>query len=152
MSPEQRIGIEAEKWVMGQLRKIGLNGCSTDFGAACCDITVDDLPIEVKIANPTTRTYRGRNYRRWQWRIHETQKYHHREWVLILIAKYNGQLYPFILPGSSVNLRPHLQITSSPLAYGGWLAQWLNRWDIIPYLANGTYRDGGPLIPRTRQN
>ena len=147
MSPEQRLGQQAEGWVMAQLRERGLSTYSSpSFTTVCCDLMVEDLPIEVKIANVTYRHYRNRDYRRWQWRIHETQKYHRREWVLILIAEYLGQYYPFIMPGSMVNLRPHLQITSTPLAYSGWMAAWLNRWDVIEYLLSGVYRNGGPLL------
>jgi hypothetical protein len=152
MSPEQLTGLRAQRWVEAQLKKQGLPVLATGWNTQSCDILVGDLPIEVKTANATYRRRGELKYRRWQWRIHETQKYHHREWALILIAEYQGQPWPFIMPGSLVNLRPHLQITSTPLAYSGWMASWLNRWDVIEYLLNGTYKDGGPLIAQVRQN
>lgn len=150
-SRDQALGLHGERWAIQELSDRGHTVTVPDFSAPNCDLICDGLCVEVKYARPTTRLYRGKSrnifYTRWQWNIHQTAQAMQHDWGLILIAEdAENYLYPFILPGNLVGHREQVQITSHPTQYGGWLAQWLNRWDIIPYLVNGVYRDGGPLF------
>lgn len=151
-SPVQITGFQAEIWVHAQLKKHGYEPEFSNWNAECCDLTVDGLPIEVKFAAKTQRLIRRKDgrkfpYPRWQWCIHPTASNHSKEWVLILIAQDSAyRRYPFILPGSLVGHRQQVQLTSHPDRYRGWMAKYLNRWDLIGYLAGKVYQDNGPLF------
>lgn len=154
-SRNQRVGAEGEKWVIEQLQARGYDAkFDPDFYNEGYDIIVNGLPTEIKFAHQTRRKRVWTNrigvvlenwYDRWQWQIHPTS---HRltDWLLILVADVNGDRYPYIVPGGIVLDRTHIQLTSHPNKYRGWLAAWLNRWEIIDYLANGVYQNGGPLF------
>lgn len=150
-SPSQVVGFGGEEWVFGKLQDKGYDPHWSEWDADCCDMTVRGLPVEVKFARPTSRLIKsgqGRKpYRRWQWFIHPTSQDIQGEWVLVLLAEDGlGHIYPFILPGSLVGHRTQIQITSHPDLYRGWMAQYLNRWDLIDYLAGEVYQDNGPLF------
>lgn len=144
MSPNQLTGFAAERWAFEQLVKHGYSPkYPPSWGHKNCDLIVNQLPIEVKVANRTTRRSK---YHRWQWHVAPTAQEMKGEWALILLANYQGQLWPYVLPGSIVDDRPHIQITSAPPHYNGWLSPWMNRWEVIQYLSDGVYRNGGPLF------
>lgn len=154
-SQTQQIGSDGEMWAIEQLEAFGYQ-CKfhPDFCNEGYDMTVNGLPTEIKFAHRTKRKRTWKNragvifenyYDRWQWQIHPTS-HRQTDWLLILIADYRGTKYTFIVPGGLVLDRTHIQITSHPNKYRGWLAAWLNRWEIIDYLANGIYRNGGPLF------
>lgn len=144
MSPNQITGFNAEAWTFNQLHRLNYEvSFPPDWKRFGYDLKVGSLPIEVKVANVTTRRNK---YRRWQWHIHPTTFQMAGDYALVLIAIYNGEFWPYIIPGSMVNDRTHIQLTSPPPVYAGWLAPFLNRWEIIDYLNNGVYRNGGPLF------
>lgn len=155
-SQTQIIGFNGEQWVLDQLAARGYDvRFDPDFRNEGYDLVVNGLPTEVKFAHPTKRKRTTINragvvnelwYDRWQWHIHPTS---HRltDWLLILVAEDRQEdKYPFIVPGGVVLDRVHIQLTSHPTKYNGWLAQFLNQWQMIDYLANGVYRNGGPLF------
>lgn len=151
-SRDQRIGQAAQEWAIVKLQQQGYDVLAADFHNEGFDLQVDHLPIEIKFAHPTQR-YRINTsgfkvgYDRWQWNIHDTSHNINRDWCLILIAQdYDMVRFPFILPGGLVGNRNQIQITRHPNLYRGWLKPWLNRWEIITYLLDGTYQDGGPLF------
>lgn len=155
-SQTQAIGHEGEKWAYNALVKHGYEpqwmAC---FEHAGCDMKVRDLPIEVKLANPTKRKRKRYNrtgleivtwYDRWQWLVSATS-HNQEDWILLLIVNDRaGDRYPYIVPGGMVLNRRHIQITSHPTQYNGWLSPWLNNWQVIDYLADKVYQNGGPLF------
>jgi len=152
MTPLQNFGVAGERWVYNKAKSLGYTvKWINNFNEPCHDLTINGLPVEVKTANKTYRlrtlsTGSIKQYQRWQWHISDTADKHKGDYGLVLLAKDRGEFYPFILPGSAVNDRPHLQLTSHPLVYSGWMSQWLNRWEILTYLANGIYQDNGPMF------
>lgn len=156
LSQTQQIGWNGEQWAIDQLAARGYEvKFDPDFCNEGYDLVVNGLPTEIKFAHRTKRKRRHVNragvvfdnwYDRWQWCIHPTS---HRltDWLLILVAEDRRKgKYPYIVPGGVVLDRTHIQITSHPTKYKGWLAQFLNQWEMIDYLANGVYRNGGPLF------
>lgn len=145
LSQSQIIGLQGEQWAYEQLRKRGHPvKMVADFTTQNCDLKIRDLPIEVKLAWPTMRRHHGKLKWRWQFRIHPTSQQMECDWLLILIARdYNGFTYPYILPGGLLLERQHIQITSHPAKFRGWLSYWLNRWSVVDYLLKKAYRDGG---------
>lgn len=154
-SAHQRIGHKGEKWAFHELKARGYEvKFDPDFCREGYDLVVNGLPTEIKFAHQTWRKRKRVNrnglvtehwYPRWQWQIHPTSR-RLTDWLLILVADVEGQRYTYVVPGAMVSNRTHIQLTSPPTKYTGWLAQWLNRWEIIEYLANGVYRNGGPLF------
>ena len=144
-SPTQRKGYQAELWVVEQLRQRGHKTRLPDFFTPNCDIIVAGLPIEVKFAHPTRRA--NRTQVRWQFRVHPTAQQMTGEWAAVLVAQDEAMVrYAYIVPGSMFKDRTWAQITSHPTVYRGWLAKFLNRWDVIEYLSQETYRHQGPLL------
>ena len=151
-SQTQQFGNVGEAWVQEQLSDRGYDfEVPADYQSRSCDVIVEGLCVEVKIARKTLRRiYRKdgsyRLHTRWQWHIKNTIP-EDRETLFILIAvDREGYKYPFIVPGSVINEHRHISITSHPSEYCGWLAQYLNRWDMVEYLINGVYQNGGPLF------
>ena len=150
MSPEQEIGLEHEEWVVKQLRARGYAAqLNPNFCAQNCDLRVNGLPVEVKYARPTLRTQTKRNglkvqYTRWQWCISDTAAGMSGEWVCVLLAQTRKKIVPYIVPGSQIGERNHVQITSHPDRYRGWLNNYRNTWSVIDYLSQATYLDNGP--------
>lgn len=149
LSKSQRYGLKAEEWVFDQLTQRGYSPTvPPDFLKSACDMKVDGLCIEVKAAQ-RTRRYRTladgtkKAYWRWQWQIHETHK---GEFCLILIADTAKKRVCFLLPGSQVGDRTHLQITSHPDQYSGWMAEYREKWEMIDFLLAEAYKDNGPLF------
>lgn len=149
LSATQRFGLQAEEWVFRQLLEQGYTPTMPlDFSQTACDIICNGLCIEVKTARPTFRPGKLANgktawYTRWQWMIHPT---HQGEFLAILIAETAKGKYPFIVPGSIIGERTHIQLTSHPENYKGWLAQYLNRWEMVSYLSEQIYQNNGPLF------
>jgi len=145
-SPTQILSYEqAEVWVFHQLRKRGHKPQFTEWNTPNCDLKVGTLPIEVKFARPTVRA--GRQQKRWQFYLSPTSQQMTGEWVAILVAQdLDRKKYPFIVPGSMFKTRTHVQLTSHPTQYRGWLAKFRNRWDVIDYIIKETYRNRGPLL------
>lgn len=148
MSPEQRTGLVEEAWVYRKLIEQGYSPTQDpDFFDKSHDMRIKGLPVEVKIAHPTTRIVDGKPYTRWQFSIHPTTTAIRGEWCAVLVAQDRaGIKYPFIVPGSHIGDRSHLQITSHPSKYRGWLAEYKDRWDLIDFLVDEVYTDGGPLF------
>ena len=160
-SRDQKVGFMGERHVYEQLQDRGyVPQVDPDFQRQGFDMVIKPtepgqrpIPVEVKFAYPTRRgmPYINRAghkvwYTRWQWKVHETSHKQH-EWVLVLVAEdEDGERHHFIIPGGAVGDRTHLKITSHPRKYNGWMKQWLERWELITYLQNGVYRDGGPLF------
>lgn len=143
-SKDQKFGIVGERWVYEQLRRRGHNPrFIKDFFNSGCDLLIDDLPVEVKSARLTLRKYRGRLYPRWQWCIKPTS-HQKSEWLLVALAHVGKQIVPYLVPGSLVAARPHLQLTSPPDRYRGWLAAFREEWDMVEYLAHKLYQNGPP--------
>jgi hypothetical protein len=157
VSITQKEGLKGEKWVYKQLKHMGYDVQQDhNFYTPSLDLRIGNLPIEVKYANKTHRERRKSNgnyvyYPRWQWFIHPTSHNLNAELCLILVASDNGANFAYVMPGSVVNDRTQVQITSHPFIYNGWLAQWLNRWDVVQYLLNNTYQNGGPLYNQWSQ-
>lgn len=149
-SPEQMIGNIGEKWAFDKLVGMGYAPTPTDYLTQNCDFKIGNLPVEVKFANQTLqkRYYPSGEivYRpRWQWLVHPTAKGMEGDWLLILIARdQKGVNWSYVLPGGCVLDRVHIQITSHPTTYSGWLSGWLEQWLVISYLMQQTYLDDGP--------
>lgn len=147
-SENQKIGLFGERIAYQELTRRGFQvELRNSFNAKNTDMRVNGIPAEVKFANPTRRYSQGRVYTRWQWRVSRTAGDMLQDWILILIAKdsrYNTFYY--IMPGDIIGYRDHLQLTSHPDVYRGWLSPWRNRWDIIDYLKRQIYLDNGPLF------
>jgi len=155
-SPDQKLGNLGEAWVFDQLRQRGhAVQRNTDFANAGYDMRIGELQIEVKYARQSYRMRwrRGEPVRvpRWQWLVHTTSQQNGHNWVLILVAEdVQGHLYPYILPGNLVIPRQHLQLTSHPIVYRGWLNDWKDEWSVIPYLAQKIYAQNGPTYRQWR--
>lgn len=149
-SRDQDLGKLGERWAHDQLTKRGWPvKMMPDFQQKSCDMKIGHLPIEVKYALTTYRvkTRQGLQVHsaRWQWFIHPTYENIHQDWVLILIAEDQKKIkYPYILPGNLLDGRNHLQITSHPTKYRGWLNDWRNEWGVIDFLHQQSYLDNGP--------
>lgn len=150
LSASQKYGLKIEQWVIERLIEKGHSPkVPTDFSETACDAYVSGLCVEIKAAKRTKRfvtlaSGEVKAYWRWQWRIHPTHK---GEYVLILVADTpQKKRFCFILPGSVVGKRTHLQITSHPMKYTGWMAAYLEKWDVIDYLAGQVYLGNGPLF------
>lgn len=149
LSRDQLVGLEAERWTFDKLVKLGYSPeMSPDFLQEACDMTVKGLCVEVKVARLTYRKIKlsktSKYYPRWQWHIHPTHK---GEFALILIADCpKSGRYVFVVPGSQVGSTQHLQLTSHPTKYAGWLAKYRDKWEVIDYLAKQVYHDNGPLF------
>lgn len=150
LSPHQKYGLKIEQWVIQELERRGYSPkVPTDFNEKACDAYVNGLCIEIKAARRTKRTKVLKSgevkvYYRYQWSLGSVPRC---EFALILVADTPGRKrICFIVPGSQVGERTHLQITSHPLKYSGWLAQYLEKWDVIDYLAGQVYQGNGPLF------
>jgi len=150
-------GSLGEQWVYDQLRSRGHTvRRNTDTAHGCGhNMTIGDLTIEYRFARQSYRVRyrRGEAVRvpRWQWLIGGGCD------VVILVAEDTrpdqssaGGLYAYILPGSLVSPRQHLQLTSHPIVYRGWLNDWLNEWSVIPYLVQKIYAKNGPTYRQWR--
>jgi hypothetical protein len=150
LSRDQDLGKIGEIWAYNELKKRGWPvKMMADFKEACCDMKIGNLPIEVKYALPTYRVRKVKglqiHYARWQWFVHPTYESIKRDWVLILIAEDQKKIkYHYILPGNLLDGRNHLQLTSHPKKYGGWLNDWRDEWGVIDFLCQQSYLDGGP--------
>jgi len=150
-SPDQKQGIVGERWAYEQLVKRGWPVKQMPyFGNQAYDLKIHNLPIEVKYARTTYRRKQRQGLTiyaaRWQWFVHPSyEQLNDRDWVLILIAEDQKKIkYPYILPGNILEGRNHLQITSHPKQYKGWLDDWRGEWGIIEFLTQKTYLDDGP--------
>lgn len=149
LSKSQKFGLKVEQWVIEQLVQRGYSpSIPADFFKEGCDAHVNGLCIEIKAAKRTKRKYvlasgEVKYYWRWQWSVHKT---HRGEFALILVADTSKKRVVFIVPGSQVGDRTHLQITSHPEKYTGWLAQYRDKWSVIDYLAAEVYQGNGPLF------
>lgn len=147
-SQSQAIGHRAERLVYMELQARNYHPqYYPNFNQEGCDLRVNGLPVEVKFAHKTRRYCKGKRYHRWQWCIHPTSQKIHGDWLLILVAQTRPlENWFYVLPGSVAGDRTQIQLTSHPKKYSGWLSEWLNRWDVITYLSNGVYQNGGPLF------
>jgi len=151
-SRSQAVGYRAEQWIGEQLEARGYHvKFDPDWFNKGFDLTINGIPCEVKFANRTDRFYRNQAglqvvYPRWQFCICPTSHHMQNDWLLILIAQAGYERYIYIVPGALVNNRTHIQLTQHPLKYRGWIAQYLNRFELIDYLANKVYQNGGPLF------
>ena len=149
LSKDQILGSQGERWVFNELaRRKWHTVLHPDFCNAGFDMKCLGLPVEVKTANPTLQGVISRNIaykrQRWQWSIHKPSLDMLQDWVLILLAKDDkGKIFPYVVPGALIN-QIHMQITSHPNKFRGWLNFWLWEFDVIPYLAQQTYLDNGP--------
>lgn len=150
LSASQKYGLKVEQWVIERLIEKGYSPkVPTDFSQTACDAWINGLCVEIKGAKRTKRTRVLKSgevkvYYRYQWSISPCHK---AEYALILVADTPGRKrICFVMPGSQVGERTHLQITSHPLKYKGWLAQYLEAWYLIDYLATQVYHNHGPMF------
>lgn len=151
-SRDQKLGYQGELWAIAQLKKRGFDPqIPDDFFSNGLDILVDGLPIEVKYAKRTYRKFPANDgqviYRpRWQWHIHPTSYAPGRDFVAILIAEDDsGKRHVFIVPSLALDGRSHVQITSHPDKYTGWMAEYKDQWGVINRKIGGNQFDG-PLF------
>ena len=143
----QKFGIKVEDWFLNQAIAKGYKPRLTRWGTENCDMIIRGLPVEIKAARPSVRRRKGKEYTRWQWHVHPTSQQMQGDWVLVLVAQDNdGKRFLYILPGSILAGRTHLQLTSHPSEYTGWISQWANKWELLDYLASGVYKNGGTLF------
>lgn len=154
-SKEQSIGRQGEVWVYNKLKSLGYPVQEvTDFFDRNRDLMVGNLPVEVKLSNSHLRRMKRKKgfvYRaRWQWTVSETAAFYDGlEWVCVLLAKDDrDRIHPYVVPGSIINFRrcSNITLTSHPNKYQGWLAEWRDRWRVIPYLLQASYLHDGPLF------
>ena len=150
MTPNQKLGHKWEMWAAQQCAAHGYNVSYYTSLNSPADFKANGVPVEVKFARQTVRKIHHGNksvlYPRWQWQVENKAAQLRDDWVLILLACDGPEVYPFILPGQLIARRNHLQLTSKPVNYTGWLSQWLNRWEIIGYLEKRIYQRGGPIF------
>ncbi|NJN97909.1 MAG: hypothetical protein HC875_29460 [Anaerolineales bacterium] len=157
-SRDERQGMVGEWYVYQQLVKRGWSvKMMADFYHKNCDMKVGQLPIEVKYAKTTYRKKQRQGLNiyvaRWQWFVHSSaQEMNDRDWVLVLIAEDQKKIkHPYILPGNLLDGRNHLQITSHPNKYTGWLNDWKGEWQVIEFLMQQSYLDNGPTYHQWKQ-
>lgn len=150
-SQDQEQGWIGEIWAYQQLLKRGWPvHRMPDFQHQGYDMKIGDLPIEVKVARTTYRLRQRQGVQirkpRWQWFIHNTSHaLDHQDWLLILIAQDDqANLFPYIMPGNLLDGRNHLQLTSHPDQYHGWLNDWRDEWGVIAFLTQKSYLNDGP--------
>lgn len=150
LSPQQRYGLKIEQQVIQELEKRGYEAhVPTNFSQKACDAVVRGLCVEIKGAKRTKRTRvlssgEVKSYWRYQWSLDQRPE---GEFVLILVADTpQKKRFHFIVPGSQIGDRTHIQITSHPLKYQGWLSEYLEKWDVIDYLAGQIYLSNGPMF------
>lgn len=151
LSETQQHGLKWERWIANQLIQRGYKPrIPQNYFSDGCDLVLDDLCVEIKAARKTWRKLKLANnefkyYPRWQWRIHPTMP-RDKDWLLVLIAETRAKPYVYLIPGSQVQERPHIQLTSHPEKFNGWFAMYLERWEVIDYLQGKVYADNGPLF------
>lgn len=148
-SAEQKTGLTGELWAAKQLELLGYNvRMLPDFSAQCTDMTVNGLPVEVKLSLPGVKWRKTSPgvfilRQRWQWKVDRVDT---ADRLLILIAEdHHGHKYPFVLPGAIMAHRIHFEINSHPAQYRGILADFLNNWSVVEYLLNKLYKSAGQL-------
>lgn len=143
MSPNQQTGLKWEMYIARQLKARGYAvKMGRNFTEKSVDMRANGLPIEVKFANPTWRKQGEKSYRRWQWHIADTRHlYAGKDWALVLIAAADGKLFHYVVPGGLAVSRPHIQITSHPAMYAGWVSDWHEQWEVIHFLSQRLYTD-----------
>jgi len=138
-----RVGAVGERMAFKELHRRGYNALMIeDFWTPNADLKINHLPVEVKIAYPTYRKPHpdGPWRPRWQFHISPTAAHMVGEWLLILIAvDSSGHSHWYIIPGSVVSGRQHLQITSHPDLYSGWMSYYRGKWEIIDPLCKQDY-------------
>lgn len=149
MSPNQITGQKWEMYAAQQLRARGYKvKMHPDFNQPSHDLTTNGLVTEVKYASATYRRYTLKSgqvvkYPRWQWRFSPVRR--DEDWIVVLIANDGDRLFHFIVPGQLINDRLHIQITSHPGLYTGWLSNWLEQWELVHFLAEKLYKGKGTL-------
>lgn len=151
LSTTQRYSLRIENWVVQELEKRGYNVHQPpNFFQKGCDAVVNGLCVQVMAAKRTkrkkvTRAGEIKESWRYQWFLHSVPQ---GEFILILVADTpQKKRFCFIVPGSQVGSRQHLQLTSHPLKYSGWLAEYLEKWSVIDYLSQEVYKGHGPMFP-----
>lgn len=147
LSKTQKIGWSGEDWFVNQAVARGYKPELLRWESENCDLKINGLPIEVKFAHPTYRFTCKKRRVRWQWRVHPTAFHMAGDWALVLIAQDSRRSrHLYIMPGSVLQGREHIQLTSHPDKYRGWINQWKDRWDVIDFLSTEAYKNNGPLL------
>ena len=140
----RKIQRQAEVWFLNEAIARGYKPRLTRWEPEPYAMMILGLPIDIRVALPTSRKSKGNQYTRWQWHI--PPRKHKKDWILSLIAKdETGKMHVFIMPGAILEGKSHVQITSHPDEYSGRLSVWLNKWELINYFGQ-EYKNGGPLF------
>ena len=145
LSVNQRTGLAGETYAAGLLLERGYNvTIPANFLCPNTDLLINGLPVEVKLALPTVRTVRpGYTRTRWQFNIGNVPA---TDRVYLIIARDTaGQHWPYIVPSAVLINRPHIQLTSHPTHYAGFIAPFLHAWTVIDYLLTRQYQNAGQL-------
>jgi len=93
------------------------------------------VPIRVHVS--TMSLDQGR-YQRWQWTIKSDQP----QGVIVLVAiDDQGDAYAFVVPAAKLLGQTHVQVTSHPTKYKGWLSLYLDEWRVIDDEASKAKRE-----------
>jgi len=137
-SPHQQFGFRVEEWVADQLAGRGFQVRPITRFMASGDLMVDSLQVpvmvEVKAANPTWAIFGKQRYPVWMFNIRRLANIDHL-FVLVCLGE-NGESWPFVIPSWCFFGRGQIpRITSQPGKYRGWMAPYLNNWEIIGQVA-----------------
>lgn len=90
------------------------------------DLRYGPLLIEVKTARP----YRCKHSYKTRWQFNVSKHLPPHGLTVLVCATSNG-FQPFLVPNWFLTTKQHVQITSQPWKYSGWLARFLWRMDSI---------------------
>jgi len=148
LSEAQRYGLRAELWSLQQLQARDYQAHLVSGFFSNVDILIEPgLPVEVKISRPYLYKVKPGHYRqRWQFDLARSLPAN-QDWILLAIAEdEERELWPYVLLSGWLNGRSHLQLTSHPSKFSGWIAPHLNGWQNIDTLLDWKQKQAGQLF------
>jgi hypothetical protein len=145
VSSTQRTGLAGEAYAAELLQERGYSvTVPADFNLPNTDLLINGLPVEVKLALPTLRRPQpGYTRIRWQFNLGNVPT---DDRVYLIIAQdAAGERWPYIVPSAVLINRPHIQLTSHPTQYRGFIAPFLHAWTVIDYLLTRQYQNAGQI-------
>lgn len=146
MSKEKKFGLQGERWAMEKLEKRGYQVTMVSDFFSDIDLVIDGvLACEVKIALPRVQRVRP-GYWRHRWQFDCSRLPQSVDSLVILIAEDTaGFRYPFCVPSYAIIGRGTKTptVTSHPLRYSGWLAEYRDSWSQVDSLLSLRQRQSG---------
>jgi hypothetical protein len=124
LSKQQQLGLFGEEWCLSNL----FNGfdcyCPVNFNYGYDFLLEGVMPVEIKTSSEITKKRAGRIRTRYAFDIGDVFHPH----GLTILLCLNSDIFPFIVPNWFIAYRTHIEITSHPTVYQGWLKPFL--WNI----------------------